>query len=102
MSVVCVCLIQVPAYGFSVTTVDSGLLFPLSPNQLTLSFFLLSPSGDSVAGIGVILPYLSTGTLAHSVCVCPRVCVCIYECSFQIQVGNIKGGEYLCKQLPVI
>ncbi|GAA6094520.1 transmembrane 7 superfamily member 3 isoform X1 [Tachysurus ichikawai] len=50
----------VPAYGYSVTTVDSGLLFPLSPNQLTLSCFLLTPNGDSVAGIGVILPYSRT------------------------------------------
>ncbi|KAB5565967.1 hypothetical protein PHYPO_G00247680 [Pangasianodon hypophthalmus] len=51
---------RVPAYGSSVTTVDSGLLFPLLPAQSTLSCFLLAPSGDSVAGIGVILPYSST------------------------------------------
>lgn len=54
-------LVQVLAYGSSVTTVDSGLLFPLSPAQSTISCFLLAPSSDSVAGIGVILPYTSTG-----------------------------------------
>ncbi|XP_017341134.1 transmembrane 7 superfamily member 3 isoform X2 [Ictalurus punctatus] len=51
---------RVPAYGSAVTTVDSGLLFPLSPAQSSLSCFLLAPDGDSVAGIAVILPYSST------------------------------------------
>ncbi|MCJ8736253.1 hypothetical protein PDJAM_G00256710 [Pangasius djambal] len=57
---------RVPVYGSSVTTVDSGLLFPLLPAQSTLSCFLLTPNGDSVAGIGAILPYSSTGISAHS------------------------------------
>ncbi|KAI5614902.1 transmembrane 7 superfamily member 3 [Silurus asotus] len=48
---------RVPAYGTSVTTSDSGLLFPLLPSQLSLSCFLLAPNDESVAGIGVILPY---------------------------------------------
>ncbi|TSK13539.1 Transmembrane 7 superfamily member 3 [Bagarius yarrelli] len=51
---------NVPAYGSSVTTVDSGLLFPLLPAQTTLSCFLLTPNSDSVAGIGVLLPYTHT------------------------------------------
>lgn len=62
----CVCSVQVPAYGSSVTAVDSGLLFPLSPAQSTLSCYLQAPNGDSVAGIGVLLPYTSTGMSAHS------------------------------------
>ncbi|KAI5100236.1 transmembrane 7 superfamily member 3 [Silurus meridionalis] len=51
---------RVPAYGTSVTTSDSGLLFPLLPSQLSLSCFLLAPNDESVAGIGVILPYSLT------------------------------------------
>ncbi|KAF5901635.1 transmembrane 7 superfamily member 3-like [Clarias magur] len=51
---------RVPAYGSSLAAIDSGLLFPLSPAQSTLSCFLLAPSTDPVAGIGVILPYSST------------------------------------------
>lgn len=56
-----VCIGQVPVYGFSVTALDAGLLSTLVRSQTTLSWFLKTPDGSSAAGIGVILPYSSTG-----------------------------------------
>lgn len=53
-----------PGLGLSLTAVDSGLLSPLIPGQTKLSWFLLAPDGDSVAGTGVILPYTSSGMYA--------------------------------------
>ncbi|XP_051546539.1 transmembrane 7 superfamily member 3-like isoform X2 [Myxocyprinus asiaticus] len=50
---------QAPVYGQSVTAADAGLLSALLPNQSTLSWFLQTPDGNSVAGIGVMLPYMS-------------------------------------------
>uniref|UniRef100_A0A8C8CUR6 TM7S3/TM198-like domain-containing protein n=2 Tax=Oncorhynchus tshawytscha TaxID=74940 RepID=A0A8C8CUR6_ONCTS len=51
---------RMPGLGLSLTAVDSGLLSPLIPGQTKLSWFLLAPDGDSVAGTGVILPYTSS------------------------------------------
>ncbi|KAM4615321.1 transmembrane 7 superfamily member 3 isoform 2-T2 [Polymixia lowei] len=48
---------RMPGAGLSLTAVDSGLLSHLRPTQTSLSLFLLSPDGSSVAGMGVILPY---------------------------------------------
>ncbi|XP_076862943.1 transmembrane 7 superfamily member 3 [Brachyhypopomus gauderio] len=48
---------KVPEYGYSLTAVDSGLLFPLSSGQSSLSCFLLAPDGGPVTGTGVLLPY---------------------------------------------
>ncbi|XP_041935524.1 transmembrane 7 superfamily member 3 [Alosa sapidissima] len=50
---------RVPLPGFSLTAADTGLLSTLTPTQSSLSWFLLSPDGDTVAGTGVILPYRS-------------------------------------------
>ncbi|KAL2102634.1 hypothetical protein ACEWY4_001802 [Coilia grayii] len=50
---------RVPLPGFSLTAADTGLLSTLTPAQSWLSWFLLSPNGDTVAGTGVILPYRS-------------------------------------------
>ncbi|XP_051976692.1 transmembrane 7 superfamily member 3-like isoform X2 [Xyrauchen texanus] len=50
---------QAPVYGQSITAPDAGLLSTLSPNQSTISWYLQTPDGNSVAGIGVILPYTS-------------------------------------------
>lgn len=50
---------RVPLPGFSLTAADTGLLSTLTPTQSSLSWFLLSPDGDMVAGTGVILPYRS-------------------------------------------
>ncbi|XP_050962890.1 transmembrane 7 superfamily member 3 [Labeo rohita] len=50
----------IPLYGFSVTAADAGLLSNLTPSQTTVSWFLRTPDGSSVAGVGVILPYSST------------------------------------------
>lgn len=58
----CLCLVQVPDVGLSLTAVDSGLLSTLQPSQISLSLFLSSPDGATVTGTGVILPYLSSGT----------------------------------------
>uniref|UniRef100_A0A3Q0SNW9 Transmembrane 7 superfamily member 3 n=1 Tax=Amphilophus citrinellus TaxID=61819 RepID=A0A3Q0SNW9_AMPCI len=49
-----------PGLGVSLTAADSGLLSALQPGQTSLSLFLSSPEGDTVAGTGVILPYLGT------------------------------------------
>uniref|UniRef100_A0A671W2C4 Transmembrane 7 superfamily member 3 n=1 Tax=Sparus aurata TaxID=8175 RepID=A0A671W2C4_SPAAU len=46
-----------PGQGQSLTAVDSGLLSPLQPGQVSLSLFLSSPDGDTVVGTGVILPF---------------------------------------------
>ncbi|XP_035379512.1 transmembrane 7 superfamily member 3 [Electrophorus electricus] len=51
---------KVPVYGYSLTAVDAGLLFPLKSGQSSLSCFLLAPDGEPVTGIGVLLPYTST------------------------------------------
>uniref|UniRef100_A0A4W6G0M0 Transmembrane 7 superfamily member 3 n=1 Tax=Lates calcarifer TaxID=8187 RepID=A0A4W6G0M0_LATCA len=51
---------RMPGLGLSLTAVDSGLLSALQPGQTTLSLFLSSPDGDTVAGTGVILPFSST------------------------------------------
>ncbi|XP_053200027.1 transmembrane 7 superfamily member 3 [Scomber japonicus] len=48
-----------PGTGLSLTAVDSGLLSALQPGQTSLSLFLFSPDGETVAGTGVILPYSS-------------------------------------------
>ncbi|KAK2893119.1 hypothetical protein Q8A67_013107 [Cirrhinus molitorella] len=50
----------IPLYGFSVTAADAGLLSNLTPSQTTVSWFLQTPDGLSVAGVGVILPYTRT------------------------------------------
>ncbi|KAJ8398893.1 hypothetical protein AAFF_G00418010 [Aldrovandia affinis] len=47
----------VPLPGSAYTAADSGLLSPLLPLQTSLTWYLLSPDGDRVAGMGVILPY---------------------------------------------
>ncbi|XP_030575705.1 transmembrane 7 superfamily member 3 [Archocentrus centrarchus] len=49
-----------PGLGVSLTAADSGLLSALQSGQTSLSLFLSSPEGDTVAGTGVILPYLGT------------------------------------------
>uniref|UniRef100_A0A8P4GEM2 Transmembrane 7 superfamily member 3 n=1 Tax=Dicentrarchus labrax TaxID=13489 RepID=A0A8P4GEM2_DICLA len=51
---------RMPGLGLSLTAVDSGLLSALLPSQVSLSLFLSSPDGETVAGTGVILPYSST------------------------------------------
>ncbi|XP_038833809.1 transmembrane 7 superfamily member 3-like [Salvelinus namaycush] len=51
---------RMPGLGLFLTAVDSGLLSPLIPGQTKISWFLLAPDGDSVAGTGVILPYTSS------------------------------------------
>uniref|UniRef100_A0AAY4DCB7 TM7S3/TM198-like domain-containing protein n=1 Tax=Denticeps clupeoides TaxID=299321 RepID=A0AAY4DCB7_9TELE len=51
---------RVPQLGFSLTAADSGLLSALTPAQSTVSWFIESPDGQTVAGTGVILPYTST------------------------------------------
>ncbi|KAA8579945.1 hypothetical protein FQN60_005480 [Etheostoma spectabile] len=51
---------RMPGLGLSLTAVDLGLLSGLQPGQVSLSLFLSSPDGDTVAGTGVILPYSST------------------------------------------
>ncbi|KAM8740895.1 transmembrane 7 superfamily member 3 [Acanthopagrus schlegelii] len=51
---------RMPGQGKSLTAVDSGLLSPLVPGQASLSLFLSSPDGDTVAGMGVILPFSGT------------------------------------------
>ncbi|KAG9332906.1 hypothetical protein JZ751_014390, partial [Albula glossodonta] len=51
---------QIPSLSSSHTSVDSGLLSPLQPQQTSLTWYLLSPDGDPVGGTGVILPYRST------------------------------------------
>lgn len=51
---------RMPGQGQSLTAVDSGLLSPLEPGQASLSLFLSSPDGDTVAGMGVILPFSGT------------------------------------------
>lgn len=48
---------RMPGQGQSLTAVDSGLLSPLQPGQVSLSLFLSSPDGDTVVGTGVILPF---------------------------------------------
>ncbi|XP_041833029.1 transmembrane 7 superfamily member 3 [Melanotaenia boesemani] len=48
---------RMPSQDQSLTAVDSGLLSALLPDQSSLSLFLSSPGGDTVAGTGVILPY---------------------------------------------
>lgn len=50
---------RLPGVGLFVNAADVGLLSPLLPGQASLSLFLSSPSGDSVASTGVILPYSS-------------------------------------------
>ncbi|XP_045555931.1 transmembrane 7 superfamily member 3 isoform X3 [Salmo salar] len=57
---------RMPGLGLSLTAVDSGLLSPLIPGQTKLSWFLLAPDGDSVAGTGVILPYTSSDPVPGS------------------------------------
>ncbi|XP_028426672.1 transmembrane 7 superfamily member 3 isoform X2 [Perca flavescens] len=51
---------RMPGLGLFLTAVDSGLLSALQPGQASLSLFLSSPDGDTVAGTGVILQYSST------------------------------------------
>ncbi|KAM7377947.1 hypothetical protein PAMA_013046 [Pampus argenteus] len=51
---------RMPGVGQSLTAVDSGLLSALLPDQTSLSLFLFSADGETVAGTGVILPYSST------------------------------------------
>ncbi|KAF1372560.1 hypothetical protein PFLUV_G00266760 [Perca fluviatilis] len=51
---------RMPGLGLSLTAVDSGLLSALQPGQASLSLFLSSPDGGTVAGTGVILQYSST------------------------------------------
>ncbi|KAK1906276.1 Transmembrane 7 superfamily member 3 [Dissostichus eleginoides] len=51
---------RIPDPGHSLTAVDSGLLTALLPGQASLSLFLSSSDGDTVAGTGVILPYSSS------------------------------------------
>ncbi|XP_060770301.1 transmembrane 7 superfamily member 3 [Neoarius graeffei] len=92
---------SVLAYGSSVTTVDSGLLFPLSPAQSTISCFLLAPSSDSVAGIGVILPYSSTDpvpgacNLEYPVEIDPNIYLLynLYETTIRFAPANIGSAR---------
>ncbi|XP_073336603.1 transmembrane 7 superfamily member 3 [Pagrus major] len=51
---------RMPGQGQSLTAVDSGLLSALQPGQASLSLFLSSPDGETVAGTGVILPFSGT------------------------------------------
>ncbi|XP_072233553.1 transmembrane 7 superfamily member 3 [Leuresthes tenuis] len=51
---------RMPGLGMSLTAVDSALLTVLQPDQTSLSLFLSSPDGETVAGTGVILSYSST------------------------------------------
>ncbi|KAG7455897.1 hypothetical protein MATL_G00245940 [Megalops atlanticus] len=48
---------KIPTPDSANTAVDSGLLSPLFPWQNFLTWYLLSPDDDPVAGTGVILPY---------------------------------------------
>lgn len=74
-----VCIGQVPLYGFSVTAVDAGLLSTLIPSQTTLSWFLKTPDGSGAAGIGVILPYTSTGQRTNTLPACHNTNALIYR-----------------------
>ncbi|XP_063316389.1 transmembrane 7 superfamily member 3 [Pelmatolapia mariae] len=51
---------RMPGLGLSLTAVDSGLVSALRRDQTSLTLFLSSPDGNTVAGTGVILSYSST------------------------------------------
>lgn len=51
---------RMPGLGLSLTAVDSGLVSALRRAQTSLTLFLSSPDGNTVAGTGVILSYSST------------------------------------------
>lgn len=80
------CSDQMPGLGLSLTAVDSGLVSALRRDQTSLTLFLSSPDGNTVAGTGVILSYSSTGNtwtvLQYKIHQCASLLTCftVFEC----------------------
>ncbi|XP_064198346.1 transmembrane 7 superfamily member 3 [Anguilla rostrata] len=87
---------QIPSAGSAHTAVDAGLLSPLLPLQRSLTWFLLSPDSDPVAGVGVILPYRATDpvpggcSLGYDLGIDPNVHLSysLYETSVHFAAAN--------------
>ncbi|XP_029016256.1 transmembrane 7 superfamily member 3 [Betta splendens] len=88
---------QVPTQDLSLTAADTGLLSALQVNQVSLSFFLSSPYGDSVTGTGVVFVYSSTApvpgacNLESNLDIDPNVYIHynIYETSIRFAPANL-------------
>ncbi|KAJ8261627.1 hypothetical protein GJAV_G00156460 [Gymnothorax javanicus] len=88
---------QVPSPGSAHTAVDAGLLSSLLPLQTSVTWFLLSPDGDPISGIGVILPYTTRDPVPggcswnHDLMIDPNVHLQynLFETSIHFAPGNI-------------